>query len=204
MPEPCQGPGDQEQQPPQSEAERDATPLGAVDHPDLGGRRASRRMVIVAATGVLGAIGAAACTAPAATVATTPIAGTRAGSTRSATAPSRAAQPGGASTSSATPTGGAASVLATSGPDLQSGSTAAGPRGPDLPRRWGRGPDRGGVADRQGPRRQVDGVRRRPVVVGEPPARARRSRGGPRLGQPHLEPPTDALPQRGTGSPRGE
>lgn len=123
MAKPRPGRSDQEQRQ-QSEAERDATGPGAADHPDLGGRRASRRTVIVAATGVLGALGAAACSAPAATVTTPRDAGTRSGSTRSATAPSQATQAGGASTSSATPTGGSASVLGTSGPDLQSGSTA--------------------------------------------------------------------------------
>ncbi|MEO6997811.1 MAG: polysaccharide deacetylase family protein, partial [Terracoccus sp.] len=120
MPEPRPGPNDQ--QPQQSEAERDATPLDAADHPALGGPRATRRTVIAAATGVLGAIGVAACTPPAATGTSPPSTAGRPGSTRSVTGPATKAD--GTSTSSATPTGGGASVLTTSGPDLQSGSAA--------------------------------------------------------------------------------
>ncbi|MDQ2756765.1 MAG: polysaccharide deacetylase family protein [Actinomycetota bacterium] len=103
---------------------RDTTAPGAAGRAALVGRRATRRTVIIAATGVLGTIGAAACTGPAATDTTPPNAGTRTGSTRAMTAPSHSTGAGGASTRTATPTGGAASVLGTSGPDLQSGSAA--------------------------------------------------------------------------------
>ena len=129
MAEPRPGPEQPEQQQaqPDETAPDTAAPAAAgAERGVLGGRRASRRTVIVAATGVLGAIGAAACTAPAATDTTFPNAGTRTGSTRSTTAPSQPTGVGGPSTSAATTAGGAVSVLGTSGPDLQSGSAAGG------------------------------------------------------------------------------
>ncbi|MEP7333090.1 MAG: polysaccharide deacetylase family protein [Terracoccus sp.] len=130
MAEPRPGPEQQHDQKPQQseqdQAVRDTAAPGASERVDLLGRRASRRTVIVAATGVLGAIGAAACTAPAATDTTSPTAGTRSGATRSATAPSRPTGAGGASTRAAAPPAAAANVLGTSGPDLQSGSVAGG------------------------------------------------------------------------------
>lgn len=107
--------------------DQDVTVHRGPESARTGGGRTSRRAVIVAATGVLGAIGAAACTAPESTTANAP---SRTPSNRGKdTGPGTGSAPVATESTPVTPAGTMStstttSVLGTSGPDLQSGPVA--------------------------------------------------------------------------------